>query len=280
MIFLKNDELTVSILDPVQDQDKLGSRYCAGGYIWQVEDERRGPLLSGPFFPEAARGFDGQGAPEVFEIALGSDTAQVGDEVCVLGVGRVKRESPVKPFHVRDNFKVLQFADWNVETTPAETVMRTSQTFRDQGAHILRRVRLKGREVESRTEVMNTGEKTLPLRWFAHPFFPPMETLCRFSLECSLPSNPAFELDADGFIHRREDYDWNKGFFQPLQLSFGYPVRVEQKHPKLGTLEVFCDFPLAWMPIWGNVRTFSFEPYYHNALEPGASASWAIRYCF
>jgi len=280
MILLKNDLLTVSILDPLEDRDKLGSRYCAGGYIWQVEDVKLGPLLSGPFFPVPATGFDGQGAPEVFETALGSDAARVGDEICVLGVGKVLRESPVKPFHVRDNPRVLQFADWNVETHPTEVVLRTSQTFRDQAVHILRRVRLKGRQLESRTEVMNTGERTVPLRWFAHPFFPPVETLCRFSLECSLPSNPAFSLDEDGFVRRNPNYDWDKGFFQPVQLSFGYPLRVEQKHPKLGTLEVVCDFPVASLPIWGNARTFSFEPYYHTLLEPGATASWSIFYRF
>jgi hypothetical protein len=280
MIFLKNSSLTVSLLDPEKDRDRLGSRYCAGGYIWQIEDADLGPLLSGPFYPDPTTPFDGQGAPEVFEIALGSDTAQVGDPVCVPGVGLVRRESAVKPFHVRDNPTVIRFADWHVETESSEVTMRASQSFRDFGAHILRRIKLKGRELESRTEVTNAGERLFPLRWFAHPFFPPREILCRFSLECAVPSNPAFELRPDGFIQRRAGCNWSQGFYQPLQLCFGYPVQVEQKLPKAGSVDVFCDFPLAWMPIWGNARAFSFEPCFHTVLEPGASASWAIRYRF
>jgi hypothetical protein len=283
VIYLKNKELTVSILDPVQDCDKFGSRYCTGGYVWQVDDEKLGSLLSGPLFPAAADLFGGQGAPEVFEIALGSDTAQVGEDVCVLGVGMVRRESSFKPFHVRDNPTVTRFTKWNVEAgenSESEILMSTSQSFRNCSANILRRVQLKGRELISQTEVTNSGEDAFPLRWFAHPFFPPTETLCRFSLECSVPPNPAFKMDEEGFIHRIPEYDWNKGFFQPLQSSFGYPLHVEQKHPKLATIGIDCDFPLAWLPIWGNACTFSFEPYFHTVLQSGTKTSWAIRYRF
>jgi hypothetical protein len=45
-------------------------------------------------------------------------------------------------------------------------------------------------------------------------------------------------------------------------------------------VRVECDFPLARLPVWGNARTTSFEPYFAMELPPGGAAVWAIRYGF
>src|SRR3954463_13649811 len=113
MFHLENAGLRVSVLDPVADRPRMGTRYCMGGYIWQVRDGSKGDLFSGPQFPNPEPPvFDGQGLPEVFEIALGASTAKVGEDVWVIGVGRVKRESAVRPFHVRNNPTLLEAATW------------------------------------------------------------------------------------------------------------------------------------------------------------------------
>jgi len=53
MLQLKNADLSVAILDPANpaDQKHLGTRYCWGGYIWQVTDATAGPLLAGAEWP-------------------------------------------------------------------------------------------------------------------------------------------------------------------------------------------------------------------------------------
>jgi hypothetical protein len=64
-------------------------------------------------------------------------------------------------------------------------------------------------------------------------------------------------------------------------LGTGFmPLRVELPHPVAGSVRVECDWPLARLPVWGNARAFSFEPYHELTLQPGAVAGWSIRYSF
>ena len=69
MYSLKNESLEVSILDPLADQQRFGTRYCTGGYIFQVVDPKLGDLLSGPTYPDSFNVFDGQGIPDAFNLS-------------------------------------------------------------------------------------------------------------------------------------------------------------------------------------------------------------------
>jgi hypothetical protein len=279
---LEDGDLTVSVLDPATDTPRLGSRYASGGYVWQVTDARFGKLLSGPCYPDPEPPpFDGQGLPEVFEVALGQDTARVGDDVWVIGVGRVRRESPVRPFHVRDNPSVVERAVWSVEHSKGSITMRSHETFSGFELELVRKVSLDGRTVTSETTLRNLGNRELPVRWFAHPFFPWADAEClRFSLQTELPENPGFNTNDRGFIERKLAPDWKRGCYVVPRTTLGGELQVTQRHPTLGSLSVKCRFPLAWLALWGNDKTVSFEPFHATALTPGATSTWGIEYRF
>ncbi|MEO7424699.1 MAG: hypothetical protein ABI036_05890 [Fibrobacteria bacterium] len=286
MHHLESAGIRVSILDPVADRKHIGSRYCAGGYIWQVTDNSKGPLLAGPQFPHPEPPvFDGQGMPEAFEIALGAADAKVGEAVYVIGVGKVKRESAVKPFHVRDNPTILDLASWKTVQAGAMLTMTSRQAFRDWDLQLEKRIVLKGRIVVSTTSIKNLGKADAPIRWFAHPFFPHAGFACgQLSVDCAFPAYVpvagGFRFNASGGIERNPEHDWKAGCFQLLNLPFGAPADITVRHPGLGQVKVECKFPVAWMPLWANANTFSFEPYYHTVLHPGNHTEWSIRYGF
>lgn len=282
MLSLDNGELEVTLLDPEADAPRLGSRYCSGGYVYQVTDRRLGPLCTGPEYPlEPPSPFHGQGLPEVFEIALGQNSAKVGDEVLVLGVGRVRRDSAVKPFHVRDNPTVTERARYRIATTATSVTMSTAQAFERSALELERSVTLSGRTLESRTSVSNRGAVSLPLRWFAHPFFPfTVDGWIALSLEADFAENPGFAWSPEGRIVPKRSHAWPAGQYLPIRTALGYELTAKQAHPKLGELDIECRFPLGFLALWGNDRALSLEPFFHTVLETGNSAVWSIVYQF
>jgi hypothetical protein len=280
---LAHGDLGVNVLDPRTDGARLGSRYCAGAYVWSVTDAARGEVFAGPHYPDPEPPpFDGQGAPEVFELALGQHAASVGDDVYVLGVGRVRRESPRRPFHVRDNPTVTERAAWDITTPNADTLhFRTNARFRDFAFELERTLVFEGRTLTSGTLVRNTGACELPLRWFAHPFFPwSTDDGCRLSLESALPDGAALVERDDGLIIRRPGSDWQRGHYIVPRVALGGALVVEQRHPTLGVVRVCCRFPLGGLAFWGNERTFSLEPFFQTIVLPHTEARWALAYEF
>ena len=103
MLVLENATLKVALLDPAADQELLSTRYCCGGYIFQVDDKAAGPLLAIPnqLSDEEASAYsggkvwedgynvqDGQGIPDCFSgHGRVSPETNGGGSMLVLGVG-------------------------------------------------------------------------------------------------------------------------------------------------------------------------------------------------
>jgi hypothetical protein len=283
MFKLQNKRLIIDIVDPIADKRLLGSRYCTGGYIFQVKDKVKGDLLAGPTFPEGGfNTFDGQGAPEVFVTALHEDTAQVGENVCVLGVGLVKRTSPKKPFHVRDNPEVVEFVSWDVDHASGSITMRCRHAFDKWHILLVRSVSLVRGTIVSHTTLFNNGNAPCPLKWFPHPFFsfPKHHVACRFGFPISIPDNAGYFLNSRGFLEMKPGCDWKKGLYQPLTVDQPATFSAELEHPLINKVTVMCDYVPSFLPVWANNRTFSFEPYLERLVKSGEEFSWKIEYLF
>jgi hypothetical protein len=281
MIHLHSNTLTLDILDPrdPQDQSKFGSRYCTGGYIRQAYDAKTNtPLLSGPHYPsENPPVFDGQGMPDMFDIPLGGDDGPIGGQVCVIGVGMVEKSSGIVPFHPRNNPRVTRFCPWDVDVGDDWTVMTAAQRFGDRSITLRREVRLEDSRVASVNTVVNTGGETIDLRWFAHPFFPINNDFScgKVSPMVSMPENAGYEINGDAEIRMKPSYLWEKGLFQVLYVPLT-KLQFIVPHPVVGSVSLKTDYDVVRCAIWGNSRTFSFEPFTQRAVAPDEEASWGV----
>lgn len=279
MYILANEDLTISIVDPVADRQLLGTRYCTGGYIFSIQDRRHGELLSGPTYPESFNTFDGQGIPDAFNLAplTGVDSPRMaGVEVprdglaLILGIGIVDLTTNT----------VTEWCTWEVSSGEHSIQMRTQHSFRGFDLTLQRTVRLLGRTVRSETEIENR-RRPVPVCWFPHPFYPQPEDdeLVKFSVPVRFPENEGYTLGANGFISRKSK-TWHPGHYQALDHDATSKLTVIQRHPKLGLVTATCSYVPDLFPIWGNARTFSWEPFLERTVAPGQSLSWWIDYDF
>jgi hypothetical protein len=287
VLSLKNDQLDVSILHPVEDRERLGSRYCVGGYVYQVTDNKLGDLVSGPGYPSEARPpvFDGQGLPEAFraplwfgmeESAAPRALPPVGTEMLVMGVGRVHLPADIR------KMPVDEFAAWSIAEEPGKVTMRTRQELAGWALEITRTLRLVNRTLISETRLANVAENPLPYWWFPHPFFPlVLGESSRFNLPIRVPANSAYTQLDNGFVALKAEAGWNRGgHFQELEFEPGERLVALQRHPKVGLVATTFSYTPTYFPIWGNANTFSFEPYTEGIVAPGASAEWSVAYDF
>jgi hypothetical protein len=283
MYYLRNSHLTVTVLDPVRDQARLGPRFCTGGYIYQVEDTRHGPLLSGPEFPtEYPAVVNGQGLPKVFQFTLYHDEREIENKKLIIGVGMVDKRDSRLPYHLFTNSRVLSFCVWQVMQTSDLLRMETSQEYKEWALRLTKEVSLTDRTIRCTSKIHNTGTAAVPFRWFAHPFFPLTANwrCCKVSVPLRFPENSGFALDAEGFITMKRAYNWREGCYHLFEYVDNVRLIVTQHHPQLDRVQVTCDFPLSKLAIWANDKTFSVEPFYQDTILVNQQKTWAIGYEF
>ena len=279
MIALKSSSLTVLVLDPVADRERLGTRYCTGGFVFQVEDHdgfpARGNLLSGPTYPNSYTLFGGQGAPDAFYPHLVIDQDPDGTPARVLGIGIGEIDAKGDTISAR--------CAWDIYREDGLLRFRTMQSAGVWTFELERTLTLRARTLKVETVLFNTGKRHVAFQWFPHPFFPlsPSGECCKMNVPISLPANTGFELLDNGFL-RMKHLPWTEGknHFQPLGFRATSPISFLQRHPLTSLVSAVCDYVPSRLPVWGNEFTFSFEPYYERNLQPGEAAGWSITYDF
>jgi hypothetical protein len=159
MFLLTNDSLTVQVLDPIADRERLGTRYCTAGYIFQILDANHGELLTGPTYPDDFNTFDGQGIPDAFRLGPIQRPGASDGTALVIGVGVCDLEGD----------KVLEFCQWDISQTGNSLTFRTTQSFEEASLELERTVSLLDRTVRSETRLRNLAKRPLPFRWFPPP---------------------------------------------------------------------------------------------------------------
>ncbi|MDB6167262.1 MAG: hypothetical protein JWM88_126 [Verrucomicrobia bacterium] len=280
MLFLGNSRISVALLDPAdaEDRKRQGTRYCWGGYIWQVTHREAGPVFTGPEWPEAKpKPFNGQGLPESFRHAqFGSGRPLMLEQGhgFIIGIGDV---APGPDGDV----VVVRPCEWSITHAPSAIEFCTAQSRNGYTCQVTRRVMIDGATVSSTTSIANVGTRPLPLHWFAHPFFALTDRL----LTCELPAtwgmneNVGYTLDpAHRLSFRRRFENIDDGHFERLKVGASTPLRAILSHPKLSRIIFSTDFVPDWCPVWGNNNTWSIEPYLETELAPGTHRAWTLRY--
>ena len=269
MLSLRNDALDVQVLDPIADRDRFGVRYCTGGYVFQVRDHELGDLLSGPTYPASFNWFDGQGLPDAFNLNPLRSTKTLG-EAAIIGIGVCDLDAR----------RVISFCDWHVTRATERIQFSTTQAYEDYAFTLDRTVSLFGRTVRSQTQLANTGQSFVPVRWFPHPFYPQTTDgeLLWLNTRLRWRDGAGYRRLPNGFIAR--DGQWNEGHYLPLDHESTAPLVVLQRHPLLGLVSAQLSYVPAFFPIWGNAFTMSWEPFLERMVAPGTTLDWTIDYTF
>ena len=281
MLTLSNDDLRVLLLDPHDpvDRQRVGTRYAWGGYVWQVEDATVGPLLTGPEWPVSDPDpYNGQGLPESFrshEFGTERPLLLENGTGFIIGVGDVA-ETP------GGGLEVTEPCTWDITSEGGEMVFTTEQAGNGYACRLTRRILLKDRSLVSFSVLENLGERTLPLHWFAHPFFALTEghIACDLPQSWSMDANEGFVLDAVNCLRIKRPFPNTKdGHFQLLHVGDSM-LAVILSHPTLDRVTFTTDFTPDLCPVWGNSATWSIEPYLVTEVAPGDLHTWGLTYHF
>ena len=279
MYQLTNDQLRLELLDPTLEKARLGPRFCAGGYIWQVHDHGVGPLLTGPEWPELHPvPANGQGLPESFRhsTTTGAPLLWAGPVGLAPGAGALARAAS-------GAITLTEHCVWDVSIQPHRAVFRTTQSVNRWSYGLERTIELHGRQVRSHSLLTNHGAEPLVLEWFAHPFFALQadgKSGVTLPTGTQLADNPGYQLSDRELTLRRPFIGTYDGHLEVLGLVPDQIFSARLTHPRLSNVNFATDFVPLKAIIWANGNTLSLEPFLDLRLPAGETREWTLTYDF
>lgn len=279
MLHLANRELRVDLIDPAADRERLGPRYCWGGYIWQVHDHKVGALLTGPEWPHATPDpHNGQGLPESFR-----HSSMSGEPLLWSGAFGLAPGAGALARHSDGTITVTQPGVWQVAQQQDRVLFQTAQSVAHWSYALDRSIELENRQVRSHSRLTNRSDTPLILQWFAHPFFAlGKDRLIRVTLPVGtqLSENPGYVLSNRELTLRRAFVGLDDGHLDYLKLPADQPFTATLSHPAITGVRFATNFAPFQGVIWANGNTLSLEPYLALELAPGESRAWTLTYDF
>ncbi len=287
LITLRRGPWLAEVYDPRPEPALLGARFVHGGWVTGLRREGRELLGRAD---RSWHSYDGIGLPETFESGLGWHLVGRNEEFLRPGAGRLLRTSDeAGERHALGRLSAL--LDWEVESSEDEAVFRTSDLLKNGngeriGYRLERRVRLLDDGLVSTTtfELEASPRQTLPITWYAHPFF----AQARFD-------DTAFALPAAAT--RLANPPWRPGMISPsaVQDAAGR-WRLEQHGRAVfaglwgsreastvhlaggGAMRVEPGYPLDHIVLWASDHGASIEPKWSRSWSHSERASWDITY--
>jgi|GEM_PF-549784 hypothetical protein len=271
MITLENDELILSVIDPAEDLSLAGSRYCTGGYVFQIEHREFGPIFSGPEHPGIPSGYNGQGIPETFCLQPIKLSAHE-DRFLNLGVGITdaqfrKTFTPARWFEERKSSCLLHSTVHCLEEESLEI-------------HLRRKIAFSKNLVSSKTEIRNEGRNAIPITWFPHPFFYHPANTSDAWVECAglrsrTTREPMALVQRD---LRAKEYPFERPFVQTFSFASDKERFSAFIRSRPFNLTMRTDYIPSVVVFYSNDQCFSLEPYFERQCQPGEVLELEVSY--
>lgn len=257
-----------------------------GGWIGDFQDAAGYSFISDEFPKDRVVGF---GYPDEFISPLmPTDNPGAADKAIKIGVGRINLFRPGN-YRFTEEPGVVEIFPWTVEKK--KDSVRFTQEFAENeiGYRLEKEIRPHsgGEAGLTISFALKNLSRKRPIQtlWYYHPFVAPggMGADCYIDLPETL--KPAFDFikplkrDDAGRLRLPDDYAeiaTQLLEFTPADMGYLNKFSVGNVNHKKA-LVIEGNFPLAFLRVWYEPRTFSPEPFYHITLKAGDQISWSVK---